>query len=82
MHTFAKAARLSPLEHNQISGVKMVPCVGESPALSPWLLSCTGGGNMQRVGGSRQVRCGFIVTMPLAWRRVSRVIFPGLFKYS
>lgn len=61
----------SLLEHNQISGVKMVPCVGESPALSPWLLSCTGGGNMQSVGASRQVRRGFIVTLPLAWRQGS-----------
>lgn len=70
MHTFVKAALLRVYWNIiKLSGVKMVPCVGESPALRPSLLSCTGGGNMQSVGSSRQVRLGFIVTLPLAWRQ-------------
>lgn len=40
---------------------------GQSPALIPTLASCSGGGNMQTVGGSGQMRLGFLVTLSLAW---------------
>lgn len=55
--------------------------VWERPAWIPSLMSCCGGGNMQVVGGSRQVRLSSILMLSLAWSHGSPgVIFLGLFK--
>lgn len=68
MHTPVKAAVLRVYQTSSIiRSQNGATCGRKSPALVPLLLSCSGGGNMQTVDGSRPVKLGFIVTLSLAW---------------
>lgn len=72
MHTPVKAAVLRVYQtSSNIRSQNGATCGRKSPALVPLLLSCSGGGNMQTVDGSRHVKLGFIVTLSLAWSHES-----------